>query len=294
MDAEPVWGVTALQAIDEMDAGPIWASRDLPSRAGRPDQERALQRAGDRHRDRLDPRGGGQGRRSEVRARTAGLHPARRPRTATARRSASPTAASPGPTPPQHVLRRIRAADGTPGVHTRLCGVPVAVFDAHRGRVDRHLCADPAPSSPAATAPSSSAPATARSGSVTCAPAPTRNSLATSCPRRPCLPNTSATSPRPATTPATARSATAATGPLGVLTFRFYNGAMSTAQCRRLLAALRHATAQDTRVLLLRGGQPFSNGIHLGVIDAAPEPGRRGLGQHQRHRRRLRADHHLR
>ena len=61
-------------------------------------------------------------------------------------------------------------------------------------------------------------------------------------------------------------------GPLGVLSFRFYNGAMSTGQCRRLLAALRHATAQDTRVLLLRGGQPFSNGIHLGVIDAAPDP----------------------
>ena len=57
-----------------------------------------------------------------------------------------------------------------------------------------------------------------------------------------------------------------------MLDFRFYNGAMSTAQCRRLLAALRHATAQDTRVLLLRGGQPFSNGIHLGVIDAAPDP----------------------
>ena len=61
-------------------------------------------------------------------------------------------------------------------------------------------------------------------------------------------------------------------GPVGVLDFRFYNGAMSTGQCRRLLAALRHATAQDTRVLLLRGGQPFSNGIHLGVIDAAADP----------------------
>ena len=47
---------------------------------------------------------------------------------------------------------------------------------------------------------------------------------------------------------------------------------MSTGQCRRLLAALRHATAQDTRVLLLRGGLPFSNGIHLGVIDAAAAP----------------------
>jgi len=27
MDAEPAWGVTALQAVQELDAGPIWASR---------------------------------------------------------------------------------------------------------------------------------------------------------------------------------------------------------------------------------------------------------------------------
>ena len=40
MDAEPVWGVTALQAVDEMDAGPIWASRDLPARPGPAAQER--------------------------------------------------------------------------------------------------------------------------------------------------------------------------------------------------------------------------------------------------------------
>ena len=50
MDAEPVWGVTALQAVEEMDAGPIWASRTFPVDAGRPEQERALQRAGHRHR----------------------------------------------------------------------------------------------------------------------------------------------------------------------------------------------------------------------------------------------------
>ena len=61
-------------------------------------------------------------------------------------------------------------------------------------------------------------------------------------------------------------------GPVGELTFRFYNGAMSTDQCRRLHAAMRHATAQDTRVLLLRGGDVFSNGIHLGVIEAAADP----------------------
>ena len=62
------------------------------------------------------------------------------------------------------------------------------------------------------------------------------------------------------------------TGGVGVLTFDFHNGAMSTAQCRRLAAALRRAVAADTRVLVLRGGETFSNGIHLNVIEAAAEP----------------------
>ena len=30
MDAESIWGVTALQAVEEMDAGPIWGTRTFP------------------------------------------------------------------------------------------------------------------------------------------------------------------------------------------------------------------------------------------------------------------------
>lgn len=57
---------------------------------------------------------------------------------------------------------------------------------------------------------------------------------------------------------------------VGCLSFEFYNGAMSTSQCRRLLAAWREATARDTRVLLIAGGADFfSNGIHLNCIEAA-------------------------
>ena len=60
-----------------------------------------------------------------------------------------------------------------------------------------------------------------------------------------------------------------------MLRFAFYNGAMSTGQCERLAAALRVAAAQDTRVLVLRGGEVgevFANGIHLHVIEAAASP----------------------
>nr|MBP7639887.1 enoyl-CoA hydratase/isomerase family protein [Thauera sp.] len=62
-------------------------------------------------------------------------------------------------------------------------------------------------------------------------------------------------------------------GALGVLSFEFYNGAMSTAQCRRLLAAIEFARGRPTRVLVLDGGAGFwSNGIHLNTIEAAPSP----------------------
>lgn len=63
-------------------------------------------------------------------------------------------------------------------------------------------------------------------------------------------------------------------GHIGELTFEFYNGAMSTEQCQRLVAALRWAKARDTQVLLIKGGRgSFSNGVHLNVIQAADVPG---------------------
>ena len=64
-------------------------------------------------------------------------------------------------------------------------------------------------------------------------------------------------------------------GGVGYLYFDFYNGAMSTDQCRRLLDAFRHAAARrETDVIVLMGGRDFfSNGIHLNVIEAAEDPG---------------------
>ena len=59
-------------------------------------------------------------------------------------------------------------------------------------------------------------------------------------------------------------------GAVGHLAFEFHNGAMSTAQCERLCAALDAAAARPTRVLVLEGGRDFwSNGVHLNVIEAA-------------------------
>ncbi|MES9994065.1 MAG: hydrogenase maturation protein [Candidatus Thiodiazotropha sp.] len=58
---------------------------------------------------------------------------------------------------------------------------------------------------------------------------------------------------------------------VGLLHFPFYNGAMSTAQCEKLLAAFREAKGRDTRMILLLGGPDYwCNGMHLNLIEAAP------------------------
>jgi putative two-component system protein, hydrogenase maturation factor HypX/HoxX len=62
-------------------------------------------------------------------------------------------------------------------------------------------------------------------------------------------------------------------GGVGYLGFDFYNGAMSTEQCLRLRDAYAYARTRETKVIVLFGGDDyFSNGIHLGVIEAAEDP----------------------
>jgi putative two-component system protein, hydrogenase maturation factor HypX/HoxX len=62
---------------------------------------------------------------------------------------------------------------------------------------------------------------------------------------------------------------------VGYLNFDFYNGAMSTDQCRRLREAYLYARSRrTTKVIVLAGGADFfSNGIHLNVIEAAADQG---------------------
>lgn len=62
-------------------------------------------------------------------------------------------------------------------------------------------------------------------------------------------------------------------GDVGHLHFEFYNGAMSSEQCERLLEAYKHAQAKDTKIIVLHGGHNFwSNGMHLNVIEASNNP----------------------
>ncbi len=59
-------------------------------------------------------------------------------------------------------------------------------------------------------------------------------------------------------------------GHVGYLHFPFYNGAMGTEQCERLRQAYIIARRRDTKIIVLMGGSDYwSNGMHLNLIEAA-------------------------
>ena len=132
-DGEREWGVTALQAVEEMDAGPIWGSRTFPIDPTEPPRksslyygpvaDAAIELVHEVVAKAADPAFVPTPldyRRPDVRGR---LRP-------TMRQSDREFSWS---DPTATILRRIRAADGSPGVRTTLAGTAVSVFDAHPG-----------------------------------------------------------------------------------------------------------------------------------------------------------------
>ncbi|MFB0629557.1 enoyl-CoA hydratase-related protein [Streptomyces sp. AB3(2024)] len=269
------WGVTVLRAGAEMDAGDVWASVECPvPPVGKSDLYRgeiadaalravllAVERfaSGTHTPAPQDP--------ATVRTRPYLRQEARR-----IDWEADST---------DRVLRTLRAADSRPGVLDELLGGEWYLHGGHpehrlRGRPG-DLLATRAGAVCRATADGAVWIPELRARRVPGEPAPVK------------LPAVLALGDRlpplrehPAPPPhADARSRTWADiryreeGPVGFLSFAFPGGAMGTAQCRRLLEAYRAARARPTSVLVLGGGRDFfSNGIHLGVIEAAADPAR--------------------
>ncbi|PZG05173.1 enoyl-CoA hydratase-related protein [Nonomuraea aridisoli] len=262
VDGEPEWGVTALQAVEEMDAGPIWGYRLFPMPAEPPRKSslyngpvadaavelvaEVAAKAGDASfmPVPLDYRS------PEVRGR---LRRAMRH----ADREFSWAESS------EQILRRVRAADGSPGGRTVLGELPVRVFDVYRG--------PDLPGTPGAVAARREGAVLVHTGDGTVWVGHLRveREGAVKLPAAMALGELVAGLPeRPGYSEITYDRSVG----VGVVSFDFYNGAMSSEQCRRLASALRYAAAQDTRVLVVRGGEVFSNGIHLNVIEASPQP----------------------
>lgn len=265
------WGVTVLQALAALDAGPVWASESFPMRPGaksslyRNELTEATVRAVRRAIARIEA-----GERPEP--PPAGVHgwqpPLRQAQRAIDwQRDDSAT-----------VLRKLRAADGFPGVEDTLFGQRYRLFDGH---FEARLGG--APGALIARRQQAVCRAT-RDGAVWIGqlqPVAADGARSFKRPALLSLGERALQLPESGDDPFAADDASHSLreiryeerGAVGYLHFDFYNGAMSTEQCRRLQAAYREARRRPTRVIVLMGGPDFwSNGMHLHGIEAAASP----------------------
>jgi putative two-component system protein, hydrogenase maturation factor HypX/HoxX len=273
LKGESGWGVTALQANEVMDGGDVWASVEFRMRdasKGSLYRNEVTEAAVDAVRRTLQHIAAGaapeplDAARADVRGR---LQPQMKQcdRAIDWQRDDTIT-----------VLRRIRSADGVPGVADCLFELPVHLYDAHAEGALRGT-----PGAVIAQRHGAICRAT-RDGAVWI----THLKAALDDERPFKLPAAMVLGARLAGVPdapvAIDADPSAVTwrdiryeerDDVGVLHFPFYNGAMSTPQCERLTAAYRWACSRPTRVIVLAGGTDFwSNGIHLNVIEASAQP----------------------
>jgi len=276
MDGAARWGVTVLQANAEMDAGDIWASVEFPvprcskSSLYRTEVADAALEAVLLAVTRFE---GGRYRPEPLDYGRPGVTGRWRPSCRQEHRRIDWRAE-----PTSSVLAKLRAADSSPGVldviggdeyylsggheEDQLRGDPGVVVARRGGAVCRatvdgavwipQLRRRPAPGGPA-----------------TC-------KLPATLALRGCLAGVPEI-PAPLTVPAGRRTyqeiSYRESSGVGYLEFSFPGGAMSTSQCRRLLAAYRHAQRRPVRVIVLGGRRDFfGNGIHLNVIETADDP----------------------
>ena len=270
---ESEWGVTALQANGEMDAGDIWASVSFPMRdAAKSSLYRhevteaavacvqatlAHLAARDFIAEPLDysqPHVRGRSHRlMRQEDRAIDWH---RDDTATVR-------------------RKIHAADGSPGVRDEIAGLPCHLYDAHQeGRLRG------APGAIIAQRDGAICRATVDGAIWVTHLKRADDAQAFKLPAAMVLGESVADVPESALPPEQVVDYPTwrpiryeEDGRVGFLHFPFYNGAMGTAQCEALGRAYAHARSRPTRVIALMGGEDFwSNGIHLNLIEASAQP----------------------
>jgi len=261
----PRWGVTALSAVEEMDAGPVWACSTFDVPAGITKSALYNSRVADAAMECVA---------TVIRKVQSGERPV-------------PADELPQPVPgtgelpllrrsafeldwrasATELARRIAAADGAPGAPAVLDGRTYCLFDAAATGEDTGA----EPGTIVGRDCEAVAFATGR-GTLWVGYAALLEKK-----RGPKLPAAmvidASTAPFKPAPEAIAESVYRREGDIGYLALRSYNGAMHTEQCRRLTGAVEKALTEDTRILVITGTEhAFSNGIHLGVIDAAADP----------------------
>ncbi|MGR9193237.1 enoyl-CoA hydratase-related protein [Rhizobium leguminosarum] len=266
LDQRETWGVTVLQATADYDAGPVWASATFSMRKARKSSlylNEVASAAAQAVLEAIDRIARGE-----------------RPRLLDASKL---DAGWRGPVPngvraidwcrddTRTILRKIASADGMPGCPAELCGRSLRLFNARE--------AEPVVGASAGTLIARSGEAVAvatRDGAVWIG-----HLIDDESPHPFKLPAIPALGEQTAALPvATVASphgfqeiAYMEHGKIGILTFSFYNGAMGTSACKRLLAAYQAALQRDTGVLMLCGSTDhWSNGLDLNAIEAAASP----------------------
>lgn len=271
LEGEREWGVTVLQAVAEMDAGPVWAHAAFPMRLAPKSslyRREVTQAAVACVLETLEKMAKGERPvpvAELVFAARGSLRPPVRQQERAIDWARDDTLT---------VLRKIHAADGFPGVRDVVLGRDVYLYGAHEeatlrgslpgaviatrdGAILRattdgavwitHLKAAPEGDQPTLKLPAAQVPG---------------EGLAD-------VPESSIAIDAPDAGPTWREIRYEQRDEVGVLHFAFHNGAMSTPQCQRLLAAIRFAKSRPSKVLMLAGGPDFwSNGIHLNAIEA--------------------------
>ena len=262
LEARESWGVTVLEAEAELDAGPVWASAGFAMRDAaksslyRREVTDAAVSAVLEALARIEskqpplPRMRADDPRIQVRGPCA-----QRDRAIDWRCDSSET-----------VLRKIRSADGSPGIVDQLFGEPVRLYDAHPA-----FGLHGESGSVVAQCDGALARATV-DGAIWIGHV---RKIADSALK---LPAAEVFADQARLLPRADRNGYRSIryeerGAVGYLYFDFYSGAMSSVQCEALRTAYSAALSRPTRVLMLMGGANYwSNGIHLGQIEAAASP----------------------
>ena len=258
----PEWGVTVLQAEAEMDAGPVWAEARFPLRRGRKASV---------YRHEVTEAAVIAVKQSVTRFVAGDFTPQRVPGQALPLMKQQDRVIDWSVNGSASILARLNAADGFPGVADSLFGEACHLFDAWpeaslRGEPGRLIGRRETAILRATVDGAVWIGHVKRPGGIKL-PATVAFPEAASLPELPLDGYWKA----PAATWQDIAYEEAAG--VGFLSFEFYNGAMSAAQCRRLTAAFRWACERPTRVIVLLGGRDFwSNGIHLNTIEAAESP----------------------
>lgn len=251
------WGVTLLEAVEELDAGAVWASRAFPMRAA---NKSSL------YRNEIT-----RGAVECVFEALAILRGGKRPDGAPALQPIKPYCSRAfreidfSQDDTATVLRKIRSADGSPGALAEIAGRKLLCFDARVA----HGLPSGAPGQILARGGQAIAVAT-RDGAIWIASLREIPAGSLKLPANLVVAMEAAAAPE---RPGVSNISYEKAGEIGYLRFEFYNGAMSVADCRALQAAIEGAREHKARALVLTGGPDYwSNGLHLGMIEAAESP----------------------